>query len=225
MKQLIIGDIHGCYRELQALLDQAELGDEDEIIAIGDLLDRGPKPVEVLNFFRNTPNARSIRGNHEQKHIRANEEELKPALAQLITRWQIGTDYEQALSFMESLPLYIDLPDALLLHGFFEPNVKLEDQHPYMLMGTMGREEYLKKNFERPWYEYYDSEKPLIVGHRDYSMMQKPFIWNDRVYGIDTGCVYGGVLTGLILPDFKLISAPARKNYWFKLRNRYLADG
>jgi len=94
-----------------------------------------------------------------------------------------------------------------------------------MLMGTMGRENYLKKTYERPWYEYYDGDKPLIVGHRDYSMMQKPFIWQDKVFGIDTGCVYGGALTGLLLPDFKLISAPARKNYWMKLRKRYLNDG
>ena len=55
MTQLIIGDIHGCYDELQQLLDKSGISDDDEIIAIGDLFDRGPKPREVFRFFRDTP--------------------------------------------------------------------------------------------------------------------------------------------------------------------------
>lgn len=42
-KTLIIGDIHGCYYELQTLLDKAGLGDGDAIIGIGDRVVRGPK--------------------------------------------------------------------------------------------------------------------------------------------------------------------------------------
>mgnify|MGYP006212485299 CR=1 FL=1 len=49
MPSLVIGDIHGCYDELLALLDKAALGADDEIIAIGDMVDRGPKSAQVLD--------------------------------------------------------------------------------------------------------------------------------------------------------------------------------
>ncbi len=58
LRRLIIGDIHGCYRELMELLDLAALADGDEIIAIGDIIDRGPASVQVLDFFRTHPIAR-----------------------------------------------------------------------------------------------------------------------------------------------------------------------
>ena len=67
MAQLIIGDIHGCYKEFRDLLDKAGLGDGDEIIAIGDLLDRGPKPRKIIKYFMNNPHALALQGNHERK--------------------------------------------------------------------------------------------------------------------------------------------------------------
>ena len=97
MKQLIIGDIHGCYDELQDLLDKAELTSEDQIISIGDMVDRGPKSAESLNFFRTTPNALSIQGNHERKHVRSFRGQTEAAASQVITRAQIGeADYPDA---------------------------------------------------------------------------------------------------------------------------------
>jgi len=49
VRQLIVGDIHGCYAELCALLDLAGLSSEDEIVAIGDIVDRGPESPQVLD--------------------------------------------------------------------------------------------------------------------------------------------------------------------------------
>ncbi len=51
MQRLVIGDIHGCYNELMALLDAAALSEDDEIIALGDIVDRGPDSEKVLAFF------------------------------------------------------------------------------------------------------------------------------------------------------------------------------
>ena len=69
-RTLIVGDIHGCYIELQALLDKAGLGDGDAVIGIGDIVDRGPETPQVVEFFQNTPNTMAIMGNHERKHAR-----------------------------------------------------------------------------------------------------------------------------------------------------------
>ncbi|MEM6527533.1 MAG: metallophosphoesterase, partial [Chloroflexota bacterium] len=75
-KTLVIGDIHGCYDELQALLDTVPLTADDRIVHIGDMIDRGPYPEQVVDFFVKTPQATSIMGNREDKHIRAYDGEL-----------------------------------------------------------------------------------------------------------------------------------------------------
>ena len=221
MTQLIIGDIHGCYYELQALLDKSAIGDDDEIIALGDLFDRGPEPREVYDFFRRTPNARSIRGNHEWNHIRATQGDIPPRVSALITRWQLDNDYPEFLDWVSCLPLYLDLPSALLVHGFLEPDIALDEQEQSVLLGVTSAEKYLENMYEHSWYTYYNSEKPLIVGHRDYSGTQEVFQYEDKVWGIDTRCVYGGSLTGVVLPDFNLISVPARRDHWSKLQRKH----
>lgn len=223
MKYFIIGDVHGCYDELQELLDMAALTSDDHIICIGDMVDRGPKSAEVLNFFRATPNARSIQGNHERKHVRAFRGDTEMAASQIITWTQIGKDdYPAAIDYMDGLPRYLELPDAILVHAFWEPGVSLEEQRETVLVGTMTGEEYLKSKGIWPWYEHYDGLKPLIVGHRDYSDGQmQSFVYQDRVYAIDSRCVYGGWLTGLLLPDFKLISVPSRGDHWNALIRQY----
>jgi serine/threonine protein phosphatase 1 len=221
MKQLIIGDIHGCYYELQQLIHKSGIGDDDEIIAVGDLCNRGPEPLEVFEFFRDTPNARAVMGNHEWNHIRAHTGELPPRFAILLARWMLGDAYPEFLTYVSELPLYIELPDALILHGFFAPNVPLEEQEKRILLGVMSAENYLHETYEQLWYTYYDEEKPVIVGHRDYTDQQQPLIYNNKVYGIDTRCVYGGSLTGILLPDFEIISVPARRDHWSKLQRKH----
>ena len=221
MAQLIIGDIHGCHYELQRLLDKSGIGDDDEIIAVGDLINRGPEPLEVFQFFRDTPNARAVMGNHEWNHIRAHSGELPPRFALLLARWMLGDAYPEFLEYVSGLPLYLDLPDALILHGFFEPNIPLDQQDKRILLGVMSAELYLQKTYEQLWYTYYDGDKPVIVGHRDYTDQQQPLRYRDKVYGIDTRCVYGGSLTGLLLPGFELISVPARRDHWRKLQRKH----
>ncbi len=71
MQTLVIGDIHGCYDELQSLLDKVGLTDTDAIISIGDCIDRGPETPEVLSFFSERTNTQLIIGNHERKHMKS----------------------------------------------------------------------------------------------------------------------------------------------------------
>ncbi len=221
MQTFVIGDIHGCYHELQGLLDRAGLTDADTIISIGDSIDRGPETAEVLEFFRKHPNAKLIMGNHERKHVRASRHEVKLARSQQISKIQFGGAYPDALAFMSSLPIYLDLPQAILAHGYFEPGLPCERQSPSVLCGTMGGERYLQTHYERPWYELYDGEKPLVVGHKNYTHTDQPFVHRDRVFGLDTGCVTGKALTGLLLPAFKFVSVPSRGNHWLQVSRKY----
>jgi serine/threonine protein phosphatase 1 len=221
MQTLVIGDIHGCYDELQALLDKTGLTEGDAIVSVGDCVDRGPDTPAVLAFFQKTPNAFLIMGNHERKHVRASRHEVKLAQSQKISKVQFGETYPDALTFMRTLPLYLDLPDALVVHGYVEPGLSLSQQRSTVLCGTMGGDKQLRATYDRPWYELYDGEKPLLVGHHNYSGTDQPFVYRDCVFGLDTDCVTGRALTGLLLPSFKFVSVPSRANYWMQVRQSY----
>jgi serine/threonine protein phosphatase 1 len=212
--RLVVGDIHACYLELLDLLDQASIGPDDEILAVGDLVDRGPANREVLDFFQQRPGASSIVGNHERKHLRWARGELAPAPSQRIAHAQLGEAYPKALAFLATFPRHCELPEALVVHGFWEPGVPLERQRDTVLIGTLSGEQHLTKRYAQPWYELYDGSKPLIVGHRDYRRDGQPLVYQDRVFAIDTGCCHGGRLTGLLLPAFRFVSVPARANHW-----------
>ncbi len=215
MRILIVGDIQSCYEEFEALLDSADIGDRDQIIALGDLVDRGPDPASVLDFFMNRDNTKSVVGNHERKHIRWMTGSMQPSRSQRITREQLGeVQHQRACKYFATLPIYLELEDAILAHAAVEPGVPLSDQRHNVLMGTVSGERYLKKKYDLPWYEVYDADKPVIVGHRDYLKNGEPFVYEDRVFGLDTSCERGGRLTGLVLPEFRFVSVPSRDNHW-----------
>ena len=222
---LVVGDIHGCYDEFCKLLDKAGLGDDDKIIALGDLVNRGPKSQHVMAFFQqNQDRIISLMGNHEQRHIHAYEGQQRPTTSTLYTRWQLGEGYTDAIAYMKSMPTYLELDEVLLVHGFYEPDVPLEEQDPNILVGGRGVSKYFNKKFDHAWYTYYKGDKPLIVGHRDWSGSMKVFDHKERVFGIDTRCVYGGALTGLLLPAWEFISIPAKRDHFARFRKRYVID-
>lgn len=221
MQTLVVGDIHGCYEELQDLIQKAGLSEDDLIVSIGDCVDRGPDTPAVFRYFKEQKNAQLIMGNHERKHVRASRHEVKLARSQIISKMQFGEEYPNALEFMGDLPLYLDLPEALVVHGYFEPGLPVEQQLPSVLCGTMGGDKHLTEHYSQPWYELYDGSKPILVGHQNYSGTDEPFVYQDRVFGLDTGCVTGKALTGLVLPSYRFVSVPSRANHWLQVRRLY----
>ncbi len=220
-RNIVIGDIHGCFDELVELLDAVAPKADDQIIAIGDIVDRGPDSEKVLEFFCDTSNAVSIMGNHERKHIRSARGETRPALSQLIVRQQLGDRYEEWLAFMETLPRHVELPEAILVHGMFEAGISLEDQRDTVVIGTLTGEHYMEQHYPGPWYDHYQGPKPLIVGHHSYLRTGEPLIREGLVYAIDTGVAHGGRLTALILPEFRVVSVASRGDHWTEQRRKY----
>lgn len=221
MQTLVIGDIHSCYIELQALLEKAGLNDGDSILAVGDIIDRGPETPQVLEFFQQAPNARVLMGNHERKHVRAARHEVKLSISQQISRQQLGSAYTEAVTWMGILPLFIELAEAVVVHGYLEPGIPLAQQNPSVVCGTMGGDKILRERYDRPWYEMYAGDKPVIVGHHNYTKTDQPFVYKDKVFGLDTDCVHGKPLTGLLLPAFRFVSVPSRGNLWAQVRRTY----
>lgn len=66
MATYAIGDIQGCYDELQQLLAKIHFSDSDTLWVAGDLVNRGPKSLETLRFLKSLGNqAVCVLGNHD----------------------------------------------------------------------------------------------------------------------------------------------------------------
>lgn len=65
-RDFIVGDIHGNFDMLRALLKQVNFDNtKDRIFSLGDLVDRGPSSAEAF-YWLEMPWFKAVRGNHEQ---------------------------------------------------------------------------------------------------------------------------------------------------------------
>src|SRR5687768_6189329 len=95
---LIVGDIHGCHAEFLELLDRAAIGEGDLVVSVGDLVDRGPDPGAVVDFFRTRASSVVLCGNHERKHVRG-----VLSYSQQVTKLQLGERYDDDVKWMSTL--------------------------------------------------------------------------------------------------------------------------
>ena len=216
-RTIFIGDIHGCWDELRSLLDKVALTDDDVVVSVGDLVDRGPDPTSVVDFFRRRPNAVAVCGNHERKHVRG-----LLSFSQQITKCQLGDGYADAVAWMGTLPYWWACPEAVAVHAAVVPGVALEDAPEDVLSGTTSGLARLDAQLSgRHWHELYDGALPVVFGHH---VVDAPLVRPGKAYGIDTGVCFGGRLTALIVPTFELVSVPSSGNHWPATIERWEAD-
>lgn len=206
MKTILIGDIHACAREFSSLLDKISPASADQLVLIGDLVNKGPDPEGVIQTVR-TLNCICLRGNHDNDHLYWRRGTVQPKEETVVTRnlMEAGT-YEYYLAFTEAMPLFYENEDLIAVHAAVKPGVPLAEQAPEVLSGD--------ENLDPSWKDGIDLGRPLVVGHKRYGEdIAKPFIAEGKFYGIDTGCVYGGTLTALELPSVKLWQVRAERKY------------
>jgi len=216
---IVVGDIHGCFEELQQLLDIVNFSHNDELISIGDLVDRGPHSKEVVAFFMQTPNAFAIMGNHEDKQIRIFDGELEPSLSQTICLEQWGDYTAKAISYFRTLPLYLYKKDFLLVHAGVLPYLPPSQQPKNTLL--RARMPWMKGSFDKRfggWWKYYNAKTPVVYGH---SVFNEVHIENNT-YGIDTGACHGQKLSAIILESREIIQVQASRDHWKDIRELYL---
>jgi serine/threonine protein phosphatase 1 len=208
MRKFVIGDIHGCYDELTELTEKIQLKDEDMLISLGDIVDRGNKSREVYEYFLNRPNSMVLMGNHERKH-----QNKILSYAQEIVKVQFGEEYRKFLNWLNTLSYYYETEEAIIVHAFFEHDKKLNEQKQEVLCGSTSGDKYLTKKYPegKYWYEFYNGNKPIIYGH--HVVGNTPKIINNT-YGIDTGACHGHYLTAIELPGFIIHQVKAKKDYW-----------
>ena len=193
----VMSDLHGRYKQYLEILDQIGFSDEDELYIVGDVVDRGPRPVEILMDMSMRPNVFPILGNHEymakallprlsveitegnaENHLTA--EDLSVLAGWLTDGGQTTLEgfrkltpdqREEILDFLDEFSPYEELTVGenrfVLVHG------GLADFHP-----------------NRPLFDY--DERTLVTEHTDYT----------RLYFPDRYLVTGHVPTGLIEPGY-----------------------
>ena len=71
----------------------------------------------------------------------------------------------------------LELLQSVIVHGYLEPdNIPLDKQNPSVLCGTMGGDRILRERYNKPWYELITADKPVIVGHNNYTRTDQPFV-------------------------------------------------
>lgn len=207
-RKIIVGDIHGCFDELMALLKQVSLKDEDCLISVGDVVDRGGKSKQVVDYLKARSNTKVLMGNHERKHLNG-----VLSYAQEIVKVQFGEEYTAFIDWLQTLPYYHETEEAIIVHAAFEHDLALANQKQEVLSGATAGERLLEKKYAAGtyWNDYYEGTKPMIYGHHVVGSV--PEIKNNT-YGIDTGACHGGYLTALELPGFIVHRVKAEADHW-----------
>jgi serine/threonine protein phosphatase 1 len=224
MRTLVISDIHGCYEQFIELLQLIRYTPrEDQLIILGDLVDRGPKSLEVVEYvmaLAQEGHVVVIRGNHDQRFVDVmnNEQSVEdvkffehgglqlldsycqttqgqPNEARLAhAKGFISANYQDHVAFLASLPLYHEDQNHVYVHAGLNPNfINWREQPERDFM-------YIKDPFiNQPT----AVNKPVVFGHtntKDIHGSANIWFGGDKI-GIDGGCAYGLQLNALEIKD------------------------
>jgi bis(5'-nucleosyl)-tetraphosphatase (symmetrical) len=124
MTDYVVGDIQGCLNPLLKLLDRVNFEPTtDRLIAVGDLVNRGPQSLDTLRFCKGLGSAfNSVLGNHDL-HLLAIAHGVRPAtnkdtLNEILT----ASDRGDLISWLQQLPLMITIGEYSLVHAGIPPN-------------------------------------------------------------------------------------------------------
>lgn len=209
-RRIVVGDIHGCYDELMALMEKVNLGERDRVVSVGDLITKGPKNREVLEIFMTDPRFSTVIGNHDLQLRRkwyGEDVELKPAQREV--HRELKGEKDHYASFLNRLPFWIDLGTHLVVHAGLRPNVELYSQTTGDLtrLRTLGPDRESEEG--TPWYHVYYGEKTVLFGHWPAAEPRR----GKKAIGLDTGCVYGYHLTAYIIETEEFVNVKAKKAY------------
>lgn len=216
-RHIIIGDIHGCLDELERLLLLAGAGRDDVIVSVGDLVAKGPDSKGVIALARER-DVRFVRGNHDEAVLRYRRAALagqEPPPLKKGHRAVAESLGEQDWQYLEQGPLFMHLPqfNVLVVHAGVVPGVPVEQQRPedLMTMRTLRSDGSASSKLEdgARWATLWEGPERVIFGHDAISGLQIERF----ATGLDTGCVYGGSLTAVLLPERRIVSVDAKRAY------------
>jgi serine/threonine protein phosphatase 1 len=200
-RTFVVGDIHGCLNTFETLmLSECKITRNDEIILLGDYIDRGPFIKEtilfILNLIKSGYNIVPLRGNHEQLLIESlnNPKMLKQwfkngAQSTLDSFWVMnpGLIDDEIIKFFENTRYYYISGDYICTHAGlnFEVHNPLKDTSSMLWIRNINIVPELIGG------------RKLIVGHTPTELDKIKTTINTNFIKLDGGCVYYKKVKGL----------------------------
>ena len=213
---IAIGDIHGCHVEFAELLARLALAKTDRVVLLGDLVNRGPDSVRVIDLAREC-RATALLGNHELRLLKFRRTGDRKFIKE--TDLETGEKLRpEDWTYLEAMPLTYEEPELNLVfvHGGFIPGEPWQKQPAEVVtrIQVINREGRAAKRSDEPgapaWADLWSGPPFVVYGHTP-----RPYIYRLKwSLGIDTGCVLGGHLTAYELPEKRFVQVKARQRYW-----------
>jgi len=206
MKTLFVGDVHGCADELRALLERHR---PEQVVLVGDLFTKGPDPAGVWRVVEET-GARSVLGNHDARLLRAMDGFEDKHAAKVIA--QLDKTGSAWRSWLRELPLFLEVGEWTVVHAGVHPSGNLDETCREMAISMRQWPPDDKKN-PRWWFNYV-GERKIVFGHDAIrGLIRVERHGEPLVIGLDSGCVYGGSLTGYVPDEDRFVSEEAHAVY------------
>lgn len=214
MKRILaISDIHGELGLFNELLEKVKYDPvEDQLILLGDYVDRGPDSKGVLERVVELKEQGAIvlRGNHDQMMLEAARGEtgaagnwLRNGALSTLQSYDASIEgmtlpsrdlFWKHVEFLKETAFYYETEDYLFVHAGVQPGVPVEQTDPYVLM-------WIRDEFHRG----YSGDKTVVFGHTPTFKLRgtnetSVYFGDNRIIGIDGGAFYGGQLNCLELP-------------------------
>jgi len=240
-KLYVVGDIHGCYKTLLALIKKLPNKEKSKICFVGDLIDRGSNSKDVIEFVK-LNNYDCVLGNHELFFIDNVPKVLEDEINDEVKKWLYSYGGKETLKsylmdnstldkelllthleYLKSLPNYIEYK-----------NLKTKDNRYLVVSHSNLGDKWQFKDYSKDSVEYQQFLKMIHFGrfknydNKDiynvfgHTPIEKVDIANGYKTNVDTGCVYDnginlkGYLTALEFPKLRVIKQENTERIFFK---------
>ncbi len=206
MSIIAIGDIHGCAKSLDELLERLSPSTDDHLVFVGDYIDRGPDSAAVLRLLQDLPGATCLMGNHERMCLsfldqpnRNGARWLRYGGHDTLASYGVAVQQdnrlrardqlidvmgEDSIHWMRALPLFDRNGNLYVTHAGADPRQDIELQDESTLIWE--HPEFTRQpRSDGAW---------LIHGH---TIVTQPLVQQQRI-AIDTGAYVTGRLTAAV---------------------------